>query len=181
MLSTRLKADCVNCCGLCCVAPAFDSSQGFGFDKPARQPCGHLDPHFRCAIHQVRHAHGFPGCASFDCYGAGQRVTQLFQGRTWRDSEELGRRMFDAYARYRELHELMALLEVAIAAAPDAKQTELRSCLSSIEQLCATGAALEGSIRVSELRAAVLARARAVLNVPRSDGATSPAPDRTPS
>jgi len=162
MLPPTLRADCTKCCGLCCVAPTFDASQGFGFDKPARQPCRHLDLQFRCAIHRERRAHGFPGCASFDCYGAGQRVTQLFQGRTWRDSEELGRRMFDAYARYRELHELMALLEIAMRLASPQAAAPLREWLQRIDRMCETGTALDPSVRVGALRASVLAVVRAV-------------------
>ncbi len=161
--SSVLTAECAKCCGLCCVAPAFDAEQGFGYSKPAHTPCANLHADHRCAIHHALRAHGFSACATFDCHGAGQRVTQLFAGRSWRSSPELGRRMFAAYSRYRSLHELMFLLELAIprASLPDAKR--LRDLIETIEALCETGAALAGSVRISELRAEALAQMRHAL------------------
>jgi len=47
----KLTADCTNCCGLCCVAPAFDAEQGFGYTKPAHIPCMNLRGDDGCAIH----------------------------------------------------------------------------------------------------------------------------------
>jgi hypothetical protein len=74
-IDSQLRADCAKCCGLCCVAPAFDADQGFGFDKPAHTACRNLDADHRCAIHAALRARGFPACATFDCYGAGQWLT----------------------------------------------------------------------------------------------------------
>src|SRR5579863_8626684 len=112
--TARLRADCARCCGLCCAAPAFMAVQGFGFDKPAHTACRHLGADHRCVIHAELGMRGFPACSAFDCYGAGQRVTQLFAGKSWRSSPETAARMFTLYARFRALHELMALLDLAI-------------------------------------------------------------------
>lgn len=119
-MQRNLRADCSACCGLCCVAPAFDVEQGFGANKPAHTPCTHLDLAGRCQIHQTREAHGFRACIAFDCFGAGQWVTQaLHDGRSWRESPELALDMFRQYSRYRVLHELLAMLEVAVVRQPD--------------------------------------------------------------
>jgi hypothetical protein len=113
-LPARLRPDCAQCSGLCCVAPPFDADQGFGHDKAAHEPCRHLAPDFRCRIHGRLLENGYPGCASFDCFGAGQRVTQqLFGGRNWSRNPEIAARMFDTYARVRSLHELMAMATLA--------------------------------------------------------------------
>jgi hypothetical protein len=114
MQPAELRPDCANCCALCCVAPPFDSDQGFGYDKPAHAPCKNLLENNACSIHADLKGQGFPGCAVFDCYGAGQRTTQhLFKGASWRDSPELAERMFAAYAKMRALHELLVLLDAA--------------------------------------------------------------------
>jgi hypothetical protein len=77
---SSLRADCARCAGLCCVAPAFVASTDFALDKEAGQPCPNLAPDFRCTIHDRLRQAGFPGCAAYDCFGAGQRVTQVTFG-----------------------------------------------------------------------------------------------------
>jgi hypothetical protein len=119
-LPAHLRADCHACCGLCCVALPFDAIQGFGFDKPAHTPCMHLDAKHRCSIHGELRARGFGGCDAFDCAGAGQRVTaRLFGGAAWTDSPRTRARMLEAFAKVRALHELMALLHVALSHVDD--------------------------------------------------------------
>ena len=83
-----LAADCSRCVGLCCVAPAFAASVDFAVDKPAGDPCPNLEADNRCGIHARLRESGFPGCVVFDCFGAGQRVTQeLLPGTDWRTGE----------------------------------------------------------------------------------------------
>ena len=100
-LPASLRPDCARCVALCCVAPAFDAEQGFGYDKPACEPCRHLHADNRCGIHPALVAQGFSGCASFNCFGAGQRATALFDGCDWRASPGQATRMFERYARLR--------------------------------------------------------------------------------
>jgi uncharacterized protein YjbI with pentapeptide repeats len=110
-----LHGDCARCFGLCCVAPAFAASSDFAIDKPAGQPCPHLAASFRCAIHPRLRPLGFPGCTAYDCFGAGQRVSQItFGGRDWRSAPDTARPMFDAFAIMRQLHELLWYLGEAL-------------------------------------------------------------------
>ena len=161
-MSTELRADCARCCGLCCVGPAFDADQGFGFNKPAHTPCINLDADFRCIIHGELRRQGFPSCQTFDCYGAGQRVTQrLFAGKSWKTSPELTTRMFDAYRKYRSLHELMALLETAIERAAAHAAPDLQALRQLIDDLCESGAAASTAVNIATLRQEVLNRVRA--------------------
>ncbi|WP_454557360.1 pentapeptide repeat-containing protein [Micromonospora yasonensis] len=115
----ELAADCSRCFGICCVAPAFAASADFAIDKPAGQPCPNLGADSRCGIHQDLRRRGFPGCTVFDCFGAGQHLAQgTFGGRDWRDDPATARRMFDAFAVMRPLHELLWYLTEALALTP---------------------------------------------------------------
>jgi hypothetical protein len=169
-MNPRLQMDCARCCGLCCVVPPFDAHQGFGFDKPAHTACQHLGGNFRCSIHQQLEIRGFAACASFDCYGAGPWITQsLFGGASWRSSPQIAQRMFALYPRYRALHELMWLLELASRQVSSAHAAALRACLSDIEALCAGNAELVERLDVSALRRRVQAMLRGLASVPSAD------------
>ena len=110
----HLRADCSRCAGLCCVAPAFAASADFAIDKPAGTPCRHLRGNFRCGIHARLRERGFPGCTVFDCFGAGQQLTQeTFGGRSWRESSELARAQFAILPVMRQLHEMLWYLTEA--------------------------------------------------------------------
>ena len=111
----ELRADCERCFALCCVAPAFSASADFAIDKDAGQPCPNLRVDFRCAIHTRLRPMGFPGCAAYDCFGAGQKVAQItFGGRDWRRHAGTAKRMFDVFAIMRQLHELLWYLTEAL-------------------------------------------------------------------
>ena len=111
-----LRADCPSCAGLCCVAPAFAASADFAIDKDPGEACPNLELDFRCGIHAGLRDAGFPGCVAYDCFGAGQQVTQVtFEGRTWRTAPDEAATMFDAFAVMRALHELAWYLSEALA------------------------------------------------------------------
>ena len=110
-----LQADCASCFGLCCVAPAFSASADFAIDKDAGQPCPNLQADYRCGIHSSLRRRGFPGCATFDCFGAGQQVSQVtFEGRSWREDSGTAQQMFAVFAVMRQLHELLWYLTEAL-------------------------------------------------------------------
>jgi uncharacterized protein YjbI with pentapeptide repeats len=136
-----LRADCSRCAALCCVAPAFARSADFAIDKPAGQPCPNLQADFGCSIHAVLRDRGFPGCAVFDCFGAGQQVTQVtFGGRNWRDAPELAAPMFAVLPVMRQLHEVLWHLADALsrpAAAP--VHARLQAARDTVERLTEGG------------------------------------------
>jgi hypothetical protein len=146
------------------VVHAFDADQGFGFDKAARDPCRHLQADHRCAIHARLMAEGFPGCVSFDCYGAGQRVTEQFGGQTWRDSPTLATRMFAAYDRRRALHEMQAMARLAMTRVDGRNAQALQELLARLEHLCE----IDEPIDTAALRRQVQQQIRAVLSPPGS-------------
>ncbi|MDO7880909.1 pentapeptide repeat-containing protein [Salinibacterium soli] len=117
-----LGADCANCFGLCCVALAFSRSSDFPVDKPAGEPCLNLDDSDACRIHDRLRADGYAGCTTFDCFGAGQKVSyHTFGGRSWRHDPRLRDSMFSAFSTVRRLHELLWYLDQAIDLAPSAE------------------------------------------------------------
>lgn len=111
----ELRADCTRCFALCCVVPAFARSVDFAIDKPARTPCPNLRDDFRCGIHSRLRDTGFRGCTVYDCFGAGQQVSQVtFGGTSWRDDPASARAMFDVFPVMRQLHELLWYLTEAL-------------------------------------------------------------------
>ncbi|MBP2708153.1 pentapeptide repeat-containing protein [Microbispora sp. RL4-1S] len=114
-----LRADCARCFGLCCVVPAFAASADFAIDKPAGRPCPNLGADFRCGVHDSLRERGFSGCTVYDCFGAGQQVSQVtFSGRDWRRSPGTAGQMFEVFPVMRGLHELLWYLHEALSLPP---------------------------------------------------------------
>ncbi len=134
-----LEADCASCAGLCCVAPAFAKSSDFAINKPAGKACPNLGDDFRCGIHERLEPLGFPGCVVFDCFGAGQRITQeTFGGRDWRAEPGNAGPMFATLPIMRQLHELMWYLTEALKLDEAARiHAELRAALDETDRLAA--------------------------------------------
>ena len=102
----ELTADCAACAALCCVVYPLDASEAFAHAKPAGVPCRHLGPGGRCGIHHQLVERGYPGCAAYDCFGAGQRATGMFAGVP--GSERLRAHVF---LKLREVHALLRLTD----------------------------------------------------------------------
>lgn len=134
---TNLIADCGQCFGLCCVALPFSVSADFAIDKEAGEPCPNLQQNFGCGIHTELRQRGFPGCTVYDCFGAGQRVSQVvFGGRDWRQAPETAAAMFDVLPVMRQLHELLwYLAEAAELEVPALLKRELMQAMAGIERL----------------------------------------------
>ncbi|MGW3664434.1 pentapeptide repeat-containing protein [Streptomyces sp. NPDC005141] len=134
----ELRADCGQCFGLCCVALPFARSADFAIDKDAGKPCPNLRSDFRCGIHTRLRETGFTGCTVYDCFGAGQRVSQVtFGGVDWSSgSPERARQMFDVFPVVRALHELLWYLNEALTL-PAARPVheDVRRLLATTERL----------------------------------------------
>ncbi|MFD5230121.1 pentapeptide repeat-containing protein [Streptomyces qaidamensis] len=136
----ELRGDCERCFGLCCVALPFAASADFAVDKAAGTPCRNLQEDHRCGIHARLRQKGFTGCTVYDCFGAGQQVSQVtFGGRDWRTGpREEARRMFEVFPVVRQLHELLWYLTEALAL-PAARpvRAELDKALRKTRELTA--------------------------------------------
>jgi len=129
-----LEADCSRCFGLCCVALPFARSADFPVDKPAGERCRNLLADHRCGIHDRLVEGGWRGCVTFDCFGAGQQVSQVtFGGVSWRDAPGTASRMYAVLPVMRQLHEMLAHLRDALALAPDeATRAELAAAAEDV-------------------------------------------------
>jgi uncharacterized protein YjbI with pentapeptide repeats len=119
--SARLEADCSQCFALCCVALPFTRSADFPVDKAGGEPCRNLLADHRCGIHHRLAQDGWRGCVTFDCFGAGQHVSQVtFGGTSWRDAPQTATTMYAVLPVMRHLHEMLTHLHEALVLEPDA-------------------------------------------------------------
>lgn len=116
----ELTADCSRCHALCCVLLPYRREGGFGADKAGGVPCHHLRADDRCGIHADLTERGWPGCVVFDCFGAGQQVTQVtYAGASWRDRPgDLGE-MGAVLSAQRLIHEMLRHLGEVAERSPD--------------------------------------------------------------
>ncbi|MFB7178898.1 pentapeptide repeat-containing protein [Streptomyces sp. NPDC056257] len=152
-----LEADCANCFALCCVALPFTKSNDFAVNKPAGTPCKNLRQDFRCGIHTRLRDTGFRGCTVFDCFGAGQQVSQVtFGGRDWRAHPETRGEMFEVFPVMRQLHELLFYVAEALTL-PDAAplHTPLRRLLERTEEWTRADAEALAALDITPLRAEI--------------------------
>jgi uncharacterized protein YjbI with pentapeptide repeats len=154
------------------VALPFSASTDFAVDKGAGEPCGNLQPDFRCGIHGRLRESGFAGCTVFDCFGAGQKVSQTtFEGRDWRQDPQIAREMFAVFPVMRQLHELLWYLTAALSLpSASALHCDLRAALAETDALTRGSASdlattdaqtVRGRVNALLLRASELARAAA--------------------
>lgn len=140
MSFNSLRADCENCFGLCCVALPFAASADFAVNKEAGKPCSNLQSDFRCSIHQNLRQKGFKGCTVFECFGAGQKVSQVtFEGVDWRKDSKHAKTMYAVFPIMHQLHEMLWYLNEALA---------LKATRTIHKEICD---AIEETERLSEL------------------------------
>ncbi|OCT11281.1 oxetanocin A resistance protein [Paenibacillus pectinilyticus] len=177
---SHMQGDCARCFGLCCVALPYAASSDFANTKDAGQPCTHLQDDFRCGVHTQLRQIGFRGCTVYDCFGAGQHVSQVtFGGQDWRQAPSTAKPMFDVFPRMRQLHELLWYLTEALSfEAASEIHDELRASLAETERLTHLDAerlllldvaAHRAAVNVLLLRASELVREealRALKNAP---------------
>jgi hypothetical protein len=114
-----LVADCGSCFALCCVLLPFQAASGFGIDKAGGTPCPHLASDDRCGIHATLREDGWAGCSIFECFGAGQQVSQVtYGGVSWREQDNLPE-MAAVLSVMRLLHEMLAHLSEARRRSPE--------------------------------------------------------------
>ncbi|PKH37803.1 Uncharacterized protein YjbI, contains pentapeptide repeats [Nocardioides alpinus] len=132
MTLPALRSDCSSCFGLCCVLLPFSAVSGFGVDKPGGRPCLNLLDDDRCGIHTTLREDGWPGCTVFECFGAGQQVSQVtYAGVSWREQDNLGE-MGAVLSVMRQLHEMLVHLTEVERRSPD---PAARAALAEIEEL----------------------------------------------
>ncbi|MFD3448982.1 pentapeptide repeat-containing protein [Microbacteriaceae bacterium 4G12] len=136
-LKHTLQADCENCFGLCCVALPFAASADFAINKDGGKPCPNLQSDFRCNIHNNLRQQGFKGCTVFECFGAGQKVSQVtFSGVSWQESPDIAKKMYNVFPIMQQLHEMLWYLTEALTLkATQSIHKELSFALDETERL----------------------------------------------
>ncbi|PAE09387.1 hypothetical protein CHI12_01320 [Terribacillus saccharophilus] len=149
-----LQADCANCFGLCCTALHIVASSDFAIDKPAGVPCPNLESDFRCQIHSELRGKGYKGCTVFDCFGAGQQVSQTtFKGQNWRESKQVAEKMFSVFPVMVQLFEMLAYVTEALSyQVPQDLHKELTLQLKELESLTNLDAGSLLDLDIMELR-----------------------------
>jgi uncharacterized protein YjbI with pentapeptide repeats len=119
---------------LCCVLLPFSAASGFGVDKPSGRACLNLLDDDRCGIHDSLREKGWPGCTVFECFGAGQQVSQVtYAGVSWREQDNLPE-MAAVLSVMRQLHEMLVHLHEVERRSPD---EDSRAASAEVEQLTA--------------------------------------------
>lgn len=107
IIQNRLKINCENCSGLCCVALYCARTDGFPENKDAGIPCKYLNSNFQCKVHSQLIDMNMKGCLAYDCFGAGQKVSQdLFSNITWQSNQEKSNLIFDVFLLVFQLHQM---------------------------------------------------------------------------
>ena len=97
----------------------YSADAGFGADKAGGTPCRNLAGDDRCTIHADLRETGWRGCTIFECFGAGQHVSQVtYAGRSWRDPQVNRAEMAAVFSALRVIHEMLFHLEEALERRP---------------------------------------------------------------
>jgi len=133
----HLRPQCEKCFGLCCVALYFSKQDGFPTDKNAGIPCPNLTEDFHCANHEKLGALGLKGCVAYECFGAGQQVSQVtFAGQNWRQEPSSANLMFQVFLIMRQLHEMCWYLTEALSYKSSSPlYEEIEASLSTTEHI----------------------------------------------
>ncbi|MBO0961383.1 pentapeptide repeat-containing protein [Neobacillus sp. MM2021_6] len=133
----RYSANCEDCFGLCCVALPYAKSADFPVDKDSGTPCSNLQADYRCGIHSHLRNKGFRGCTVYECFGAGQKVSQItYDGNDWRDHPESAKELFDLFPIMQQLHEMLYYLNEALSLQETQPITQvLQKALEKTEKL----------------------------------------------
>lgn len=118
----KLKIDCKNCSGLCCVSLYCTKTDGFPANKEAGIPCEYLDSDYGCNIHSKLSEKNYKGCIAYDCFGAGQRATQLcLTNGTWKTNPKQADIIFETFMIVFQLHQMLWYLMEAFQLTSDNK------------------------------------------------------------
>ncbi|ULG74441.1 hypothetical protein [Macrococcus brunensis] len=132
METHKYTSDCSKCFALCCVALPYSKSADFPCDKPSGVPCHNLNDGYLCTIHDALRDNGFNGCVTFECFGAGQHVSQnLFNQTSWKN-DEIKNEMFNVFPIVHQINEMIYYLYECLNHADDSKVKKYINDLESV-------------------------------------------------
>ncbi|MBX7540833.1 hypothetical protein [Qipengyuania sphaerica] len=134
------RSDCSRCAALCCIAYPSEDMPGFSASKEAGEKCPKLGKDGRCTIYETREEEGFAGCVRYECFGAGQHVTEtLFGGGPPDPDPSILARMVDAFLAMRPVSDLSFLARKL------ARETRKEEARANAEALAIELAEIAGS------------------------------------
>ncbi|MBN6885856.1 pentapeptide repeat protein [Cytobacillus horneckiae] len=114
-MNDNLISDCEHCFALCCVALPYGKSADFPINKEGGEPYGNICNDNQCSIHNHLLKKGFKGCVSFECFGAGQHVSQqIYGGQDWRQNGGIAKQMFAVFPIIHQLNEMLYYLNQSL-------------------------------------------------------------------
>lgn len=134
----QFKADCSKCSGLCCTALFFSKIDGFPENKKAGKPCIKLQNDYYCKIYLELEKHNMKGCIGYDCFGAGQHVTQvIYKGETWQTLPDQSEEIFHVFLIIFQLFQIRYFLEESKIIIP-AKElwSDIQKMINENKALC---------------------------------------------
>lgn len=136
-LQENLKIDCEKCSGLCCVALYCMKTDGFPANKEAGVPCKHLESDFRCDMHAQLVSKNMRGCLAYDCFGAGQKVTQTSYGNIdWKSAPDKADEIFQVFLAIVQLHQMeWYLLEALSLNKAEYLEADIQLLIAENEQM----------------------------------------------
>lgn len=142
-LEAALHIDCKKCSGLCCVALYCMKTDGFPENKQAGVPCKNLMIDFRCEIHGLLTAKKMKGCLAYDCFGAGQKVTQsYYDNENWRTNPDKADEIFRIFMKVVQLHQIAwYLLEALSFVKEEGLKADIEALIAENTQMTAGTAA----------------------------------------
>ena len=134
-------SDCAKCAALCCVAYPSDDMPGFAASKRSGEPCPRLAPCGTCTIYEDRERLGFGGCIAYDCFGAGQFVTQALSHSGAQPGRTVATQaMIDRFLLVRPAFDLLRLAQrLADDDLPPERESRRVSIVRSLEDALLTG------------------------------------------
>lgn len=110
----EFKIDCFKCSGLCCTALFFSKIDGFPENKGAGKPCSKLKEDYSCSIHKELEKKNMKGCIGYDCFGAGQFVTEkVYKGESWKTLKNKSEEIFNTFTIAFQFYQVSYYLEEA--------------------------------------------------------------------
>jgi uncharacterized protein YjbI with pentapeptide repeats len=156
-VNRKLSSECESCFGLCCVALPYAKSADFAQDKEGGAPCSNLQGDFRCRIHNNLRTSGYKGCTVYECFGAGQKVSQVtYQGIDWRQIPESAKEMFEVFPIIQQLHEMLLYVNEAMGLkGAEELYHELSAAYENTEQLTFLKPAELLALNIPEIRTSI--------------------------
>jgi len=156
-LESALRIDCDKCSGICCVALYCMKTDGFPENKEAGVPCKHLMRNFHCDMYSDLADKNMKGCLVYDCFGAGQKVTQsCYPDEDWQKNSEKTNEIFQVFLIVFQLHQMAwYLLEALTLAADEHLESDIDTLITQNKQMTACTPAEILRIDIEEYRTRV--------------------------